>query len=290
MEIKQLEYFLTVSETKSFTRAAERLFVSQPSVTNVIRGLESELGIRLFERGQKNALLTAEGRIFQNHVEPLMNSISHTLDEIHAIKNLRGGVLRIGLSPFACVSACTDMIKIFMESHPQIRIEIVEAGAEALEKQLMDGNLDAAMTEMGGTHLHLRFVPLTNEELVLICGKNHRLRRYNTLNAKDITGERLLLLEEATAKTIAENMDSASAMSNAIIAKEVQTIKSLTAAGCGVGFLPESLCDTDSALTAIALEPSIRISVGLAYQAARHPSHAMEAFLALAEQGGTDHA
>ena len=95
VEIKQLEYFLAVSETKSFTRAAERLFVSQPSVTNIIRNLEDELGIQLFERSQKQMLLTSEGRIFHSHVEHLMKGISHTLEEIAAIKNLNGGELSV---------------------------------------------------------------------------------------------------------------------------------------------------------------------------------------------------
>ena len=64
MEIRQLEYFLMVNQAGSFTRAAERLFVSQPAVTNAVRSLEEELGIQLFDRSQKLAVLTAEGRIY----------------------------------------------------------------------------------------------------------------------------------------------------------------------------------------------------------------------------------
>ena len=64
MELKQLEYFLTVSNLKSFTRAAEQLYISQPSVTTAIRRLEDELGIILFERNKKQAVLTPEGEIF----------------------------------------------------------------------------------------------------------------------------------------------------------------------------------------------------------------------------------
>ena len=75
MEIRQLEYFLAVSDTGSFTRAAERLYVSQPAVTNAIRSLEEELGIQLFDRNQKLVSLTAEGQIFATHVEQVMHGI-----------------------------------------------------------------------------------------------------------------------------------------------------------------------------------------------------------------------
>ena len=94
MEIRQLEYFLMVSRVNSFTRAAERLYVSQPAVTNAVRSLEEELGIQLFDRSQKQALLTTEGKIFFAHVEQIMNGISNTLEEINSLKNLSDGSWR----------------------------------------------------------------------------------------------------------------------------------------------------------------------------------------------------
>ena len=86
MEIRQLEYFLMVSKVNSFTRAAELLYVSQPAVTNAVRTLEDELGIRLLDRSLKQATLTTEGKIFYAHVEKLMQGISNTLNEINALK------------------------------------------------------------------------------------------------------------------------------------------------------------------------------------------------------------
>lgn len=111
MEIRQLEYFLTVTQAGSFTRAAERLFVSQPAITNAVRSLEEELGIQLFDRSQKQALLTAEGRIFASHVEQLMHGISNTLEEIRAIKDLASGVLRIGLTGLGGAAANSAALK-----------------------------------------------------------------------------------------------------------------------------------------------------------------------------------
>ena len=86
MELKQLEYFLTVSKLKSFTAAAEQLYVSQPGVTTAIKRLEEELGIQLFIRNKKNAVLTAEGRIFFNHIEIIMSDVSKAITKVTELK------------------------------------------------------------------------------------------------------------------------------------------------------------------------------------------------------------
>lgn len=77
MELRQLEYFLMVSDLTSFTHAAERLYVSQPAVTNAVRTLEEELGIQLFDRSQRKVALTTEGKIFYRHIQNIMQGISN---------------------------------------------------------------------------------------------------------------------------------------------------------------------------------------------------------------------
>ena len=87
MELRQLEYFLMVSDLASFTRAAERLYVSQPAVTNAVRSLEEELEIQLLDRSQRKVTLTAEGKIFYRHIQNIMQGISTTLNEINDLKS-----------------------------------------------------------------------------------------------------------------------------------------------------------------------------------------------------------
>lgn len=100
-----------VREAGSFTRAAERLYVSQPAVTNAVRSLEEELGIQLFDRSQKLVTLTAEGRIFASHVEKIMHGITTTVEEIHALKNLTSGVLTLGLTPLGAMRAIVHQLR-----------------------------------------------------------------------------------------------------------------------------------------------------------------------------------
>ncbi len=290
MEIKQLEYFLAVSEAKSFTRAAEQLYVSQPSVTNTIRGLETELGLQLFERSQKQAVLTSEGRIFHSHVEHLMRGISHTLDEIQAIKNLSGGVLALGLAPLAGVPDCFALLQAFRESYPGIRLRLVERPAMELQRSLLEGRLDLALLAGGETIPALEYLPLGSLEMAVCFTRRHPLRRHNTLRLAELTQETWILFEDGeTWPPVAEALATAPPAER-VTAGQVQTMKGLAAAGCGVAFLPEPLCESDNDLAVAALDPPLALPLTLAYRANRHLSHAAEAFLAIARKGERSHA
>ena len=289
MEIKQLEYFLAVSETKSFTRAAERLFVSQPSVTNIIRSLEDELGIQLFERSQKQMLLTSEGRIFHSHVEHLMKGISHTLEEIAAIKNLNGGELHLGVAPLCAGTVCADVLPSFAKSYSEIHVTLTENSSSELQKQLHEGDLELAVVTDGETPPTLETIVIAEEELVACCGRNHQLRRSNTLRPAELSGETLILLEDGGNSTNELRRTLEEAGISIFPVGQVQTAKSLAASGFGVAILPETLCETESALHTIALDPPLHVSLQLAYKKTGRLSHAAEAFVALASKGGKHH-
>ena len=109
MELRQLEYFLMVSDLASFTRAAERLYVSQPAVTNAVRSLEEELGIQLLDRSQRKVTLTAEGKIFYRHIQNIMQGISTTLNEINDLKSHNRGHLTIGVTPLAGITSTSRL-------------------------------------------------------------------------------------------------------------------------------------------------------------------------------------
>ena len=292
MEIKQLEYFLAVSATKSFTRAAERLYVSQPSVTNTIRGLETELGIQLFERSQKQAVLTSEGRIFHSHVEHLMKGISHTLDEIQAIRNLNGGVLSLGLSPMACVPVTFSLIRSFGDNYPEILLRFTEKSPQELLRLLMEGKLDAALLVGGETIPALEYLPVASLEMVICFARRHPLRRHNSLRLENIEDETWILpaAENASSAELEAALSANGAQRKRIDIEEVQTMKGLAAAGCGIAVLPEALCETDDSLSTAVMEPPLHLPLMLAYKSNRHQSHATEAFLSLARKGGELHA
>ena len=273
-----------VSKVNSFTRAAERLYVSQPAVTNAVRALEDELGIQLFDRSQKQALLTMEGRIFCKQVEQLMTGISNTLEEINALKNLSSGVLRLGLTPLGSIPACVLLIKNFMESYPNINVSIYENNTETLQKLLIEDKLDVAIVFSGCENNSITYIELAKQELALCCNKQHRLRRYNVINIEELKNENFIFIDNSPIYTqkIKDSFKEINFTKNiALKSSHIQTIKNLISIGCGVAILPESICDTDDNLITVALSPPIFMQPLVAYKTNRHQSYAAKAILNL---------
>lgn len=275
MEIRQLEYFLMVSRVNSFTRAAERLYVSQPAVTNAVRSLEDELGIQLFDRSQKQALLTTEGKIFFAHVEQIMNGISNTLEEINSLKNLGTGIVNIGLTALGGIPSCVFLLKEFVEGYPNIKISVREDETEKLQKLLVEDKLDFAFVFSGKEKSTLAYLELPPQELALCCNRRHRFRRQNVLPLEELGNESLILPKTARDFFVDSNI-----LRNVVAEiSHVQTIKSLVSAGLGVSILPEEIFEQDDNLIAVALEPPIYLRPVIAYKKNRKQSHAAEAFL-----------
>ena len=275
MEIRQLEYFLMVSRVNSFTRAAERLYVSQPAVTNAVRSLEDELGIQLFDRSQKQALLTTEGQIFFAHVEQIMNGISNTLEEINSLKNLGTGIVNIGLTALGGIPSCVFLLKEFVEGYPNIKISVREDETEKLQKLLVEDKLDFAFVFSGKEKSTLAYLELPPQELALCCNRRHRFRRQNVLPFEELGNESLILPKAARDFFVDSNI-----LRNVVAEiSHVQTIKSLVSAGLGVSILPEEIFEQDDNLIAVALDPPIYLRPVIAYKKNRKQSHAAEAFL-----------
>ncbi len=283
MEIRQLEYFLMVSRVNSFTRAEERLYVSQPAVTNAIRSLEDELGIQLCDRNQKQALLTAEGKIFCAHVEQLMAGISNTLEEIHAIKNLKSGVLHIGLTATGAVRPFVKLLKNFMESFPNITIQLAERDTATLQGMLIENKLDLAFLRTAQEKSVLVYKKIAAQEFFICCGRGHKFRRKNVLRLEELADEKFIFLSDAAYRqAVGKLLPGANVV---LESANVQTVKNFVAEEFGITILPDSLAESDDNLTLIPLEPPLIVELMLVRKGNRRLSHAAEAFLELAEKG-----
>lgn len=286
--IRQLEYFLTICEAGSFTRAAERLYVSQPAVTNAIRSLEEELGIQLFDRSQKLATLTAEGRIFAGHVEKIMHGITRTVEEIHSLRNLTSGVLDIGLTALGGQSAIISLLKAYRHAYPDIQMILHEDTTGNLQQALIEEKLDLAIFAPWQKNNSLSYEMLDEEELVVCCSRHHALHRRNSVALADLSSEKLILMPSRCfyRQRLVEAFEECSSLPQIVFeSQSVSTICALVAANCGISILPESLVEEQHALAAIPLEPSMTLATQLVWKTNHHLSHAAEAFLQVMQEG-----
>ncbi|MQS38141.1 LysR family transcriptional regulator, partial [Streptomyces katsurahamanus] len=170
MQFQQLLYFVAVAETRHFTRAAERVHVSQPSLSQQIRALESELGAELFSRARGNIALTEAGAALLPLARRILADADTARLEVQELAQLRRGRVRLGATPSLCTGLLPEVLRVFHDRHPGIRLLIEEGGSHDLVRQLARGALDLALIVLPlppGSPA-LTTVELLQEDLVVV--------------------------------------------------------------------------------------------------------------------------
>lgn len=279
MELKQLEYFLMVSKLKSFTLAAEQLYVSQPGVTTAIKRLEEELGVQLFIRNKKNAELTAEGRVFFNHIEIIMDDVSKAITKVSELKSLNSGVIRIGLSPVTGVSVLSFLLAKFKTLYPSLNLIFTEEGSTNIQKQLEENKIDLGLIIANKNIDMLETIELGKQELVACLPSYHILKGKEDLPLLSLRNESFITFkEDCPVHDIVLNefkkleiTPHISFESNAI-----QTIKRLIVCGAGIAILPTEAIENDNNFVGIPLKPALTVPICLAHKKNKHLSHAAQ--------------
>lgn len=285
MELRQLEYFLMVSKAGSFTHAAARLYVSQPAVTNAIRGLEDELGVQLFDRSQKQAFLTTEGKVFFKHVEMLMHGVSNTIFEINELKNLNNGVLTLGITPIAGMYPIPNLLERYRIKHPNIQIKFIEGNVSEVQKSLIDNESDLGFVILGDNNILIDYRRLSSQELIVCCSKEHTFHKKNSIELSDLVNEPLILLTQSCLlhKIIIKEFERLNTLPQIVFeSNHIQTIKGLVACNAGLTILPQALCD--NSLINIPLNTPLTIDIAIAIKKNKYISHAAQGLLNLAAE------
>ncbi|MER6910275.1 LysR substrate-binding domain-containing protein [Streptomyces sp. NPDC000594] len=174
MQFQQLVYFVAVAETRHFTRAAERVHVAQPSLSQQIRALEKELGAELFSRARGNIALTDAGEALLPLARRILADADTARQEVQELARLRRGRVRLGATPSLCTGLLPELLMVFHQRHPGIRLLIEEGGSHDLVRQLARGALDLALIVLPlppGSPA-LTTVELLHEDLVLVSASS----------------------------------------------------------------------------------------------------------------------
>lgn len=139
MQFQQLMYFVAVAETRHFTRAAEEVHVSQPSLSQQIRALENELGAELFSRARGNIALTDAGEALLPLARRILADADTARYEVQELAQLRRGRVRLGATPSLCTGLLPDVLRTFHDQHPGIQLLLEEGGSHDLVRELARG-------------------------------------------------------------------------------------------------------------------------------------------------------
>ncbi|MEI6713654.1 MAG: LysR family transcriptional regulator [Verrucomicrobiota bacterium] len=240
MEIYQLQYFLEVAQTRNFTRAAERLHIAQPALSEQIRRLEEELGTKLIDRGRRESVLTAAGKVLAERASGLLDQLESTKRAVQDIVGLRAGRLVLGAIP--SVSACVlpPVVAEFRHRYGQVELLLVEGTSESVAEWVEAGRVDVGIVQLPVSGERLVSVELLRERFVLLVDQSHRLVCRKKIAVEDLAGEQFVFYKGRARDSALEACRLAGFVPKiACESGELETVRSLVAAGLGVAILPE---------------------------------------------------
>ena len=194
LAIRHLRYFLAVAEAGSFSRAADRLGISQPSVSQQMRDLESGLRVSLFQRRGKRILLTPTGLIFQEHARAILRQLENFLQELNTEPGQMRGALHVGVVPILNVALMPDLLGMFAASHPGISLTAEEISSTEIETALEEGRMDVGLGFLTRHSPNLRYERLCTDEFALIVSENHPWWKRRVVQFSELHQQRLLQL------------------------------------------------------------------------------------------------
>lgn len=194
MEIRTLEYFLKVAQEENITRAAQKLHITQPTMSRQLSKLEEELGVILFTRGQYTISLTEEGKLLQKRAQELVQ-MAHSLEqELKKEEITLAGQISIGCGETKNLHFLAKKMMAFQKLHPDVFFDIQTGVADDMIEKLESGSIDMAVVVSPVDYTSYQYIPLPEmDHHVLLVPKGHPLAKKNVVCPKDLEHENLLV-------------------------------------------------------------------------------------------------
>jgi DNA-binding transcriptional LysR family regulator len=253
MELRHLEYFVAVAEERHFTRAAERLLVSQSGLSASVRSLEKELGAQLFRRNTRSVDLTEAGRALLDEARRTLAGARAAKDAVAAVQGLLRGTLAIGTEQCLGAVHVSALLAGFRGRHPGVEIHMRQDGSQALAEDVAAGQLDLAFVALSGLPpVGVRLLPLSTEPMVLVCHPAHPLAGRGEVEWKELDGETFVDFAPDWGARAVTSRAFTEAGCHRVVALQVNDVHSLldlVGHGLGVALVPRHIADKPQADT-----------------------------------------
>ena len=260
MELRHLRYFLAVAETRHFGRAAQRLNMAQPPLSQAIRQLEAELGVKLFTRTTRQVKLTTAGAVFYDDTQRILQSIEDATRRARRFAEGCHGLLRLGLTGLASYQQLPRIAQVIKQELPGVELEIhTDMLTPAQERALLQSSIDIGVLRPPTRGEGIVHRTVDREPLVLVLPSNHRLAGESTVSVAELRNESFIMYETASRSVVNDAVVrsclSAGFYPNCVHEVGESSIQlALVAAGLGVALAPASV-------QALPLEGVVFVSV-----------------------------
>ncbi|NRA42791.1 MAG: LysR family transcriptional regulator [Pseudomonadales bacterium] len=289
MNQQNLETFIVVARTQSFTRTSELLHLTQPAISKRIQNIEQELNVVLFDRVGKNVMLTQAGQVFAQHAEQLIQAFKNCHIEMDNIQQQVSGKLNMGVSHHIGLHRLPSILKQFALNYPEVQLSISFLDSDEAYKQVAQGHVEFALATLNHSQQQfdaLQQRPLWVDSMQFCVNAGHeldKLRQQKNLNLHDLA-EFPAILPKASTFTgnlvQAAFLNQDAELQKIIETNYLETIKMMTSIGLGWSVLPASMIDSE--LVSLKLNnKSLTRDLGLITHQERSLSNASKAFISM---------
>jgi DNA-binding transcriptional LysR family regulator len=240
--IRQLQFFVAVAETGSVSRAAKSLSISQSAITESIKLLEVDLGLKLFDRHSRGLNITHKGHQFLRYATSILSEVSEAKRALTAQDIDIYGSLHVGVTPLMAGYVLSGLLSKYRRVNPEVDVSVIEENGEHLEHLLIGGELDVAVMVISNLHdtlaLQVEILDVSPYRLWLPIG--HRLLRQQSISLEDLKGEPLIVLDiDEMGETAVKLLSTLGQRPKiAFRTRSVEAVRSLVATGGGIAVLP----------------------------------------------------
>ena len=284
MELHQLRYFVAVADEGSFSRAAAKVRVAQPSLSQQIRKLEAEIGQPLFDRLPRSVVLTEAGRCLLDYARQILASIGDARRCVDELKGKIAGDLAVGAIPTIAPYVLPELVVTFQNHYPDVTLHIVEDVTEGITRRIEAGELDVALASTCQRSPTLRVELLGREPLLALVPEGHPLAKQTVVSFDDLKSQRFLLLHEmhCLSQHVHHLLESRRLLPEiALAGSRLSTIANMVAAEIGVSIVPQMMVNHQATPGCVSLPfaaPVPERELNVLYNPLRFQSKAAAAF------------
>ncbi|MDK2919414.1 MAG: hypothetical protein PWQ37_2147 [Candidatus Petromonas sp.] len=237
MNERKLRIFYEVAVKLNMTEVAKKLYISQPAVSQTIKEIEEEFGVKFFDRIGRKLYLTYEGKVFLNYVRRILNLYDECSKTIKDIKGLKKGKLKIGASTTIGIYILTDIIGKFTKKHKEVDTSITIENTKIITDMILENKIDFAFVEGPVYSDEIIVEKFCNDELVFITPPDHPWSKLKSIDMKKIAEEKIIMREQGSGtREIVENVLNTNGIHYKVDFElgNIEAIKKAVEAGLGI--------------------------------------------------------
>jgi len=284
MELDQVKAFLEVARNQSFSRAAEKLYRTQPAISAQIRALEEEFGQKLFDRLGRRIFLTPSGEVLFEYGERLLALHRETMQRVREAHGLVAGQLVVGANEATCLYVLPQIFAEFKRKHPQVGINVYRSFSHKILQKMAASELDVGIVTLPVTQNNLKVIPIFEDELHVMVPAGHPFAKRSSVKVEDLVKEPLIFPKGGHTRELLERIfrKYRNQLQISMELASVESIKKFVGAGLGVSLLSRGYAEMECKSGILKLVPiqgmKLVRRLGLVYRTDRHVSRAAQAF------------